>query len=170
MWLKGIRFTLLIPSALTAGWCGAAPVQTLSGGRTAEMAATDLSSPQRAMDEFFTALNSFDAGRYKATLAENATLFFTGPPFPIRRVQGRTEIMRLVTPLFDTARARGTKGTVRPEDIEFQTWGDTSVVTFHISVGSGLDRRTFVLRRQYGRWRIEHLHASLAVSAPVHGG
>lgn len=127
----------------------------------ARSAALDLSSPQRAMDTFFTALNTFDAASYKAMLTEDATLFFTGPPFPIRRVQGREEIMKLVTPLFDKLRAKGTKGTVAPEALEFQTWGDTSVVTFDIPVGPALDRRTFVLRRQHGQWKIAHLHASV---------
>jgi ketosteroid isomerase-like protein len=123
--------------------------------------ALDLSSPQRTMDSFFAALNSFDADSYSAMLTDDATLFFTGPPFPIRRVQGRAEIMKLVTPLFDNLRAKGTRGTVAPEDLEFQTWSDTSVVTFHIPVGPALDRRTFVLRRQHGKWKIEHLHASV---------
>lgn len=129
--------------------------------------AFDLSSPQRAMDSFFVALNSFNAKTYEAMLTNDATLFFTGPPFPIRRVQGRAEIMKLVTPLFDNLRAEGTKGSVAPEDLAFQTWGDTSVVTFHIPVGSALDRRTFVLRRQQGQWRIAHLHASVTRDGPA---
>lgn len=129
--------------------------------------APDLSSPQRAMDSFFLALNSFDANGYAAMLTDDATLFFTGPPFPIRRVQGRAEIMKLVTPLFDTLKAKGTKGTVAPDGIEYQTWGDTSVVTFDIPVGAALDRRTFVLKRVRGQWKIVHLHASVTRDAPA---
>jgi len=125
-----------------------------------------LSSPKRTMDAFFVALNSFDAKGYAALLTDDASLFFTGAPFPLRRVQGRDEIMRLVAPLFDGARAKGAKGTVVPHDILYQTWGDTSVVTFHIPVGSGLDRRTFVLRRLNGEWRIAHLHASIGQDTP----
>jgi len=127
----------------------------------------DLSSPQRAMDSFFVALNSFDANGYAAMLTDDATLFFTGPPFPIRRVQGRAEIMRLVTPLFDTLKAKGIKGTVAPDGIQYQTWGDTSVVTFDIPVGTALDRRTFVLKRVHGQWKIAHLHASVTRDGPA---
>lgn len=133
----------------------------------APRARLDLSSPQRAMNAFFAALNSFDAKGYEATLTDDATLFFTGPPFPIGRVQGRAAIMKLVTPLLDRLRAKGTKGTVAPADLEFQTWGDTSVVTFDIPVGVALDRRTFVLRRQHGQWKIAHLHASVTTEGPM---
>jgi ketosteroid isomerase-like protein len=138
--------------------------QPTSGARSAPL---DLSSPKQTMDSFFTALNSFDAKGYAAMLTDDATLFFTGPPFPIRRVQGPAEIMKLVTPLFDSLRAKGTKGTVAPEGLEFQTWGDTSVVTFDIPVGQALDRRTFVLRRQHGQWKIAHLHASVTRDGPA---
>ena len=127
----------------------------------------DLSSPQRAMDSFFAALNSLDANGYAVMLTDDATLFFTGPPFPIRRIQGRAGIMKLITPLFEKLRSQGTKGTVAPYDLEFQTWGDTSVVTFHIPVGSALDRRTFVLHRQHGQWKIAHLHASVTRDGPA---
>jgi ketosteroid isomerase-like protein len=130
-------------------------------------AARDLSSPQRAMDSFFVVLNSFDASGYAAMLTDDATLFFTGPPFPIRRVQGRAEIMKLVTPLFDTLKTKGAKGTVAPDGIEFQTWGDTSVVTFDIPLGPALDRRTFVLKRVHGQWKIAHLHASVTRDGPA---
>jgi ketosteroid isomerase-like protein len=129
--------------------------------------APDLSSPQRAMDAFFAALNSFDARGYEAMLTDDATLFFTGPPFPIRRVQGRTEIMKLVTPLLDNLRAKGTKGSIAPEGMEFQTWDNTSVVTFDIPVGPALDRRTFVLRRRHGQWKVAHLHASVTRDGPA---
>jgi len=132
----------------------------------------DLSSPQQTMDAFFVALNSFDAKGYAALLTNDATLFFTGAPFPPTRVSGRDQIMKLVTPLLDNARAKGAKGNVIPHDILFQTWGDTSVVTFHIPVGSALDRRTFVLRRLNGAWKIAHLHASIsqAPTQPRQGG
>ncbi|HEX5259220.1 MAG TPA: nuclear transport factor 2 family protein [Sphingomicrobium sp.] len=141
--------------------------QSMSKTSNSRSAEFDLSSPQRAMDSFFAALNSFNAKGYAAMLTNDATLFFTGPPFPIRRVQGRAEIMKLVTPLFDNMRSKGSKGNVAPEDMEFQTWGDTSVVTFHIPVGPALDRRTFVLRRQLGQWRIAHLHASVTRDGPA---
>lgn len=137
------------------------------GSSVTAQARPDLSSPQRTMDTFFAALNSFDAKGYAALLTDDATLFFTGTPFPLRRVQGRDEIMKLVTPLLDNARAKGVKGTVAPHDINFQTWGDTSVVTFDIPIGSTLDRRTFVLRRLKGVWKIAHLHASIGQDGPA---
>jgi ketosteroid isomerase-like protein len=130
-------------------------------------AAIDLSSPRRAMDSFFVMLNSFDANGYAAMLTDDATLFFTGPPFPIHRVQGRAAIMKLVRPLFDNLRMKGAKGTVSPQGLEFQTWGRTSVVTFDIPVGSALDRRTFVLKRIHGQWKIAHLHASVTRDGPA---
>lgn len=166
--MQSVPITALLLS-LAVIWSspGLADSLVQSAARHTPVSAPNLSSPQRAMDAFFAALNSFDAKRYEAMLADDATLFFTGPPFPIRRVQGRAEIMSLVAPLFEKAAARGTRGMVVPADLEFQTWGDTSIVTFHIPAGSGLDRRTFVLRRQHGEWKIVHLHASVTHEGPA---
>lgn len=157
------------PVAVALLWSAAAQSEqppSLSAPQAALMT-VNLSSPQHAMDAFFSALNSYNVDAYGAMLTDDATLFFTGPPFPIRRVQGRSEIIKLVRPLFDGLRAKGAKGTVKPQDLEFQTWADTSVVTFHIPVGSSLDRRTFVLRRLHGQWKIAHLHASVTRDGPA---
>lgn len=163
--MHAIVHRALVGAALAILACPAAVAQrhsTSTPSPRPRAARPILSSPQRTMDAFFVALNSFDANAYAALLTDDASLFFTGAPFPLRRVQGRDQIMKLVTPLLDAARAKGAKGTIVPYDILYQTWGDTSVVTFHIPVGSGLDRRTFVLRRLNGAWRIAHLHASIA--------
>jgi uncharacterized protein (TIGR02246 family) len=152
-----------------AAWQIGATVQPAPARPAPAMAAADaadLSTPEHAIAEFIAALNALDRDRYAAMFTDDASLFFTGPPFPLRRVQGRAQIMAYVGPLFDSARARGARqGDVRPADLLFQTWGDTSVVTFHIPAGQDLDRRTFVLRRSGGRWRIVHLHASAAREA-----
>jgi hypothetical protein len=146
-----------------AAWqiAAAAPSSAPAAPAPVPAAAADLSTPQRAIAEFIAALNALDRNRYAAMFADDASLFFTGPPFPLRRVQGRARIMAYVGPLFDSLRAKGVRqGNVSPADMLFQTYGDTSVVTFHIAAGRDLDRRTFVLHRFGGRWRIVHLHAS----------
>jgi ketosteroid isomerase-like protein len=164
----GTRATLLGAMSVLVSTPVSADAASAAGQIPARHAeAHDLSSPQRAMAAFFVALNSFDAKSYDAMLTDDATLFFTGPPFPIRRVRGRAEIMKLVAPLLDGLRAKGIKGTVAPEGMEFQTWDDTSVVTFDIPAGPVLDRRTFVLRRQHGQWKIAHLHASVTRAGPA---
>jgi ketosteroid isomerase-like protein len=148
----------------------AAPGAPAATADQAQLAPLNLSSPQHTMDEFFKVLNSYDAPRYEAMLTEDATIFFVGPPLTARRVQGREAIMQVVKPLFDVSRAQAStqrsQGIQRrpllPQDMMFQTWRDTSVVTFDIPLAKALDRRTFVLRREHGEWKIAHLHASAA--------
>jgi len=38
--------------------------------------------------------------------------------------------------------------------------GDIALVSFHLILTGALRRRTFVLRRRDGVWKILHLHAS----------
>src|ERR1043165_2982457 len=93
--LLGVSIPLASPAARAHAQAPGSQAFTAGG------VALDLTSPQRAMNSFFAALNRFDARAYGTMLTDDATLFFTGPPFPIRRVQGRAAIMKLVTPLFD---------------------------------------------------------------------
>lgn len=50
---------------------------------------------------------------------------------------------------------------IRPRDLDIRLVGDMALATFHL-VGDDarLGRRTFVLQRRDGQWKILHLHAS----------
>lgn len=116
-----------------------------------------------AVAEFVAALNAFDAQRLGRTFAEDATIFFPGPPFPAARAQGRAAIQGAFGQLFAALRQRGTRAAnVAPTGLAVQLYGDTAIATFHLLAGQEVGRRTLVFRRVGLRWLIVHMHASVA--------
>jgi len=55
--------------------------------------------------------------------------------------------------------------TLEPRDLEVQMFADAALVTFHLENGRSLSRRTFVLSKESGLWKIVHLHASNVVGS-----
>ena len=127
-------------------------------------AAQTADAPVRAaVAELVNALNAFDAARVGRSFAEDATIFFPGPPFPAVRVQGRATIQGAFNQLFTALRQRGTRaGSMRAQGLEVQLYGDTAVATFMIGGQQEVGRRTLVLRRTAGRWLVVHMHGSSA--------
>jgi uncharacterized protein (TIGR02246 family) len=116
-----------------------------------------------AVGEFVAALNALDAERLGGTFAEDATIFFPGPPFPAARMQGRSAIQRAFGQLFAGLRQRGARAAnIAPRGLDVQLYGDTAIATFHLLGGQEVGRRTLVLRRTSGRWLIVHMHGSAA--------
>jgi uncharacterized protein (TIGR02246 family) len=112
-------------------------------------------SPQATVDEFLAALDRGDA-RIAELFTEDATVFFPINNQPLR-ANGRAEIAAAFTSLFGP-NYRG--GLPKPEAVRVQSFGGTAVVTFQNVNPNVTSRRTFVLRREAGRWRIVHLHGS----------
>jgi ketosteroid isomerase-like protein len=130
---------------------------------TAAATADPMSTPAGAVAAFVAAVNALDQQRYAATLADNVSVFFPGPPFPPRLVQGKAEVMGDVGRLFDALHAQGVRANnVAPAHLAFQTFRDLSIATFDIPGRQDVSRRTIVLQRIAGRWLIIHLHASSA--------
>jgi ketosteroid isomerase-like protein len=114
-----------------------------------------LSSTRATLDAFLSALTSGDA-KIGELFTEDATVFFPMPNRPLR-ANGRAEISAAFASLFGP-NYRG--GVITPEALEIDCARDTAVVTFQIVNPNVTSRRTFVLRREAGRWRIVHLHGS----------
>jgi ketosteroid isomerase-like protein len=50
---------------------------------------------------------------------------------------------------------------VQPRDMEIQLFGNIAITTFHLDDRAGfLNRRTIILNKTKGGWKIVHLHAS----------
>jgi len=111
--------------------------------------------PQAAVDEFLAALDRGDAA-IAGLFTEDATVFFPINNQPLR-ANGRTEIAAAFASLFGP-NYRG--GLPKPDDVRVQSLGETAVITFQNVNPNVTSRRTFVLRREAGRWRIVHLHGS----------
>ena len=124
-------------------------------------------SAEAAALEFVAALNALDPARLGRVFAENSTIFFPGPPFPVRRVEGKADAMLYFTRFFEALRARGvTRANIRPLDLDVRGDGDAAVATFHLNGGDDVGRRTLVLRRRGAVWLVVHLHAS-SLDEPV---
>ena len=116
---------------------------------------------QAAIAEFIAALNAFDRDRLARAFADDATIFFPGPPFPAVRVDGKAQAMAGFGRFFDALRTRGLRqANVAPRGLQIQLMGDAAIATFHLAGGQEIGRRTLVLRRTGGRWLIVHMHGS----------
>lgn len=147
--------SIALAGAVPSGGAIAAPEN-----RSNPSAAPSVSTPQGAMEAFVAAFNSLDRERFDALFAEDVTLFFPSAPFPVRRVEGKTETLLWFGRFFDSMRKRGGSPGIKPQDLKVQDYGRVAIATFHLGVGENVARRTVVLRRERGRWAIAHLHAS----------
>jgi len=140
--------TPLVALLLTMTIASTMPAQT-TGDRHAAMS---------AVDTFITANERGDLSLLMSTFADDATVFM--PAEPASRLAGKTAIQDAFAKLFAM---RNGPIVIRPVDVTVQSLGDVAIVTAHLvrpPTAPGTGRRTFVLRRDGGRWLIVHLHAS----------
>lgn len=146
---------------LNPGLSGAALAQALP---EAAQAAPD-SDPalRQAFDDFVIAFNAADESAFEALWAPEATVFFPAPIFGVELIARKAAILERFFALFAQARVRRSQPpylNIRPADVALHQYGDTVVATFHLQGRSDIGRRTLVLNRQSGAWRIVHMHAS----------
>lgn len=117
------------------------------------------STPVQSVEAFLSALNDADP-KIVNLFTDDATVFFPMNDKPLRAT-GRAEIESAFTGLFaQMANAKG-KGMPPPEKLRIDMLGDdAAVVTFQTTNPHVTSRRTFVLRRADGVWKIVHLHGS----------
>lgn len=147
--------SLALAGAVPAGSAAAAPED-----RSQRDAARSASQPEAAVLAFVSAFNALDRAAFDPLFAEDVTLFFPSAPFPVKRVEGKTATLLWFGRFFDSMRKRGAGPNIQPQDLKVQDYGDVAIATFHLGGGGNVARRTVVLRRHKGRWRIAHLHAS----------
>lgn len=120
---------------------------------------------ERAADDFVQAFTTLDQVRFDKAWTADATLFF---PMPVPgsggvRFTGKDNVLSVFHRFFASVR-KGRSGpdylNIKPEDVHVQDYGDTAIVTFHLTGDQGVARRTLVMRREVGAWRVAHMHAS----------
>lgn len=129
---------------------------------------------QSTMHDFLVAFNNLDMPAFMSFFTDDATFFNRPAPPPQTfpdRVQGKREIQRVFQVVFDQIRTGSGRTTppyqnIQPQDLLVQRFDDTAIVTFHLGTPAVRSRRTFVLRRTAGTWKIEHLHASTFDTTP----
>src|SRR5262249_55910621 len=116
---------------------------------------------QSVLEAFLRALSRLDLDALLDCFDHQATAFLPAEHQPAR-LEGATAIGNAFAAVLGRVRATGaTSIPLEAQDLHVQQWGDTAVATFHLR-GEHLSRRTFVLRRRAGQWRIVHLHGSNA--------
>jgi ketosteroid isomerase-like protein len=112
---------------------------------------------------FLAAFGDRDFAVFMPYFSEDATVFF--PPSaaaPSGRVRGRPSIEQAFKAVFDRypSRSAATRTPIAPQELLVQEFDSFAIVTFELGSGPARQRRTFVLRRIDGSWRIVHLHGS----------
>lgn len=122
-----------------------------------------------SVNNFVTAFNNFNWAPFRESFADDATMFH---PYwsQARRIQGRQEIEKAWLTIFpefgDINNSR--KLQISPKDIHLQLYQQNAIVTFHLGDGlNTLSRRTLLMIKEKGNWKIAHLHASSVTKDPV---
>jgi ketosteroid isomerase-like protein/quercetin dioxygenase-like cupin family protein len=123
----------------------------------------------KSVSNFVTAFNNFNWTAFRESFTDDATIFF---PYwnQARRIQGRQEIEKAWLTIFpefiDVNNTR--KLQITPKDIYLQLYKQNAMVTFHLGDGlNSLSRRTLLMIKEKGSWKIAHLHASNLIKDPV---
>jgi len=123
-------------------------------------------SPEQAAQAFLRAFDRLEWEPFRGYFAEDMTMFF---PFAQTqsRVDGREAIEKVFEGFFRAKRQQlADAGApmiqgLNPRDMEVQMAGpDAAVVTFHLGSATTPARRSIVLRRTAGEWKVIHWHAS----------
>lgn len=111
------------------------------------------------MERFTAAFNRLSTEELRPLFAEDATAYLPMPQFGAR-LDGREAILAALGPLFEAEKARGSTMNLQAKSLAVQRAGDAAIVTFDVGTEAVFSRRTLVLERRGGGWRIVHLHAS----------
>lgn len=117
--------------------------------------------PRQTLQAFTRTVETLDLDKIAEYFEEDAQMFSPLGSYPAR-LDGRAAIMNQFKAIVETARAMPTPLKIEPIDLNVREFGDLALVTFHLNLQGPLHRRSFLMRRTGGRWRIAHIHASSA--------
>jgi ketosteroid isomerase-like protein len=127
-----------------------------------------IGTPDAMLQEFIRAFDNLEWDRFRSLFADDATVFY--PRGFAKKATGRPEFEANFRKVFDQIRRERTQPPymdIQPRDLQIQRYGDEAVATFHLDDRPGvLNRRTLVLRKMNGQWKIVHLHASETPLSP----
>jgi ketosteroid isomerase-like protein len=123
------------------------------------------------LTEFISAFDNLEWDKFRNSFTDDATVFY--PRGVANRADGRAQYeahFRLVFEQIRAGRSSGPYMDLQPRDLEVQIIGSTAIVTFQLDDRPGfVNRRTLVLRKLGGVWKIAHLHASEVGVSPQAG-
>jgi ketosteroid isomerase-like protein len=118
------------------------------------------SGVRETLDKFFRAVESFELDRIAPYFEEDAQMFSPLGAYPAR-LDGRGAIMAQFKAIAEAMKQLPSM-KIDPQDLVVRELGDIALVTFHLKLPGPLHRRSIVLRKAGGGWRIAHIHASTA--------
>jgi hypothetical protein len=130
-------------------------------------ASDDLAGIREAAERLLHALANLDWEPFRASWAQEPTVFFPFGDTP-GRVTGRAAVEEHWRRFFTEARAQGVGPPyldLKPRDFRAERYGEVGVVTFTLELSMGgrrlpLQRRTLLFVREHDAWRLAHMHAS----------
>jgi ketosteroid isomerase-like protein len=117
---------------------------------------------RQTLSNFLSAFENLDWEPFRNSFADDATVYF--PSQRATRATGRAEVDATFRQVFERIRAT-TSGppylNLKPVDLDVQLFHDIGIVTFQLhDLPNVIGRRTVVLEKRSGEWKIVHLHAS----------
>ena len=145
-----------------------AAVASLPASAASAHAARD--EAEGALRAFLKAFENCDLAAMEAAFAPDAVSFdrivasAKGGPAPaadaVRRQAGMPRGMRAAALALPKTQAGPPYQSLVPADLLVQVSGTMAVCTFHLEAPNSLGRRTIVLVKRSGVWKILHIHAS----------
>jgi ketosteroid isomerase-like protein len=113
---------------------------------------------------FLKSFEDLDMPTFIACFADGATAFFPSPEPPLR-VVGKAAIQERFEMVFAWIRKSASGGPpyhrLQPRDLYVQIiTPEAALISFHLLSAERTARRTLVVAKADGQWRILHLHAS----------
>ena len=116
---------------------------------------------RETLDRFLRAVESRELERIAPFFEEDAQMFSPLGTYPAR-LDGRAAVMEQFKAISEALKQMPTSIRIDPQELIVREFGDIALLTFHLKLPGPLHRRSFVLRKRDGRWRIAHIHASIA--------
>jgi len=116
---------------------------------------------RETLNGFFSAVESMNLDRIAPFFGEDAQMFSPLGAYPAR-LDGRVAIMAQFKAIAEAIKQMPSPLKIDPQQLVVREFGDLALVTFHLNLQGPLHRRSFILHRTAGRWRIVHIHASAA--------
>jgi ketosteroid isomerase-like protein len=136
------------------------PMQPI--GATADSANADI---RAFLQKFLMSFDNLDWPAFQECFSDSATVFHPAPP-NLRRTDSRTQFEKAWLGVFERIKRESGRSSppfleLKPEDLQIENLAtEVALVTFHLTKGSVLSRRTLVLKKYPSGWKIVHIHAS----------
>ena len=118
---------------------------------------------RETLDRFLRAVESRELDRIAPFFEEDAQMFSPLGIYPAR-LDGRLAILEQFKAISEALKQMPTPIRIDPQEIVVREFGEIALMTFHLKLPGPLHRRSFILRKRDGRWRIAHIHASIATA------